>query len=228
MNRIAMIASVVGLSLTSFASAATYNFSTLLGGPAQNTNLGPSQAFTQGSVTITAYGFYTNNTSSSPSSISASATTDTGVAGQRDIFDKFTSGDPAETGIGFAIAEVNHEVNNLGYLLLNVSQIAVGTIVTVDVSSIQSGEMYDVYQGSSSITGPLNLVSTPSMPSNSATYSFTRTGTTQYVAFTAPTGDVLINSLTFASTPEPRFYGILLMGLLGLAGIISRKRRMAQ
>ena len=101
-------------------------------------------------------------------------------------------------------------------------------MVTVAVSSIQTAETYDVYQGSSSKTGPLSLVATPTMPSNSGTYSFLRSGSTQFVAFTAPAGDVLINSVTYSSVPEPRFYGLLLASLLGLAGIVYRKRRVTE
>ena len=116
----------------------------------------------------------------------------------------------------------------LGYLLLDVSQITAGQMITVNISSIQTGETYDVYAGSGAVTGPLSLVGSPSMPSHSGTYSVLRSGTTQFIAFTAPSGDVLINSLTFASTPEPRFYGLLLAGLLGLAGIAYRKRRVTE
>ncbi|MBZ5610364.1 MAG: hypothetical protein LAP38_19045 [Acidobacteriia bacterium] len=40
---------------------------------------------------------------------------------------------------------------------------------------------------------------------------------------------LLLNSITeTSSVPEPRFYGLMLAGLLGIAGIYARKRRTAQ
>jgi hypothetical protein len=69
---------------------------------------------------------------------------------------------------------------------------------------------------------------TPSTPQ----FTFTKTTSgTEWIAIQADCHYLLLDSLTAtpggstSSTPEPRFYGLLLAGLLGVAGTIYRKRQ---
>ena len=54
----------------------------------------------------------------------------------------------------------------------------------------------------------------------------------KYIAIEASSHNVLINTLTTgagpSTVPEPRFYGLLLAGLLGLAGTVYRRRRVTE
>ncbi len=52
----------------------------------------------------------------------------------------------------------------------------------------------------------------------------------EWIAIQADCQYILLNAITetYSKVPEPRFYGLLLVGLIGLAGIYSRRRRAAQ
>ena len=53
------------------------------------------------------------------------------------------------------------------------------------------------------------------------------TSLNDYLAFTASSADVLLGGMTADTTavPEPRFYGLLLIAMLGFAGIVLKNRR---
>lgn len=76
-------------------------------------------------------------------------------------------------------------------------------------------------------TTPLGAIST-----NGTTSQFTITKDTngdEMVAIIADCHYILLDTITGSSTvPEPRFYGILLAGLLGVAGMVYQRRRAAQ
>jgi hypothetical protein len=61
-------------------------------------------------------------------------------------------------------------------------------------------------------------------------FSITKdTAGAEMIAIVADCHYILLDTITGSSTvPEPRFYGILLAGLLGLAGIVYQRRRAAQ
>ncbi len=64
-------------------------------------------------------------------------------------------------------------------------------------------------------------------------FSITKnTSGTEFIAIEADCRYLLLDTITgpgvTAATPEPRFYGLLLAGLLGLAGMVYQKRRAAQ
>ncbi len=62
-------------------------------------------------------------------------------------------------------------------------------------------------------------------------FSLTKnTSGTEFIAIEADCHYLLLDSITGtpSATPEPRFYGLLLAGLLGLAGTVYQRRRAAQ
>jgi hypothetical protein len=62
-------------------------------------------------------------------------------------------------------------------------------------------------------------------------FSITKnTSGTEFIAIEADCHYLLLDSITGtpSATPEPRFYGLLLAGLLGLAGTVYQRRRAAQ
>ena len=70
-----------------------------------------------------------------------------------------------------------------------------------------------------------------STTSSVAQFTITKDTTgTEFIAIEADCHYLLLDSITpgTSSVPEPRFYGLLLAGLLGLAGMAYQKRRAAQ
>ena len=72
-----------------------------------------------------------------------------------------------------------------------------------------------------------------SSPQFSVTTNTTSLNPYEYIAIQADCTYLLLNSITESggggqTTPEPRFYGILLVAMLGLVGIVYRKRRVTE
>ena len=72
--------------------------------------------------------------------------------------------------------------------------------------------------------------SQPNGVSSGQGYQFTFTKTTagnEWIAISADCHYLLLTEMkvTTSTVPEPRFYGLLMAGMLGLAGIYARKRR---
>jgi len=135
------------------------------------------------------------------------------------------------------------------FLLLNLSNIAYGSTISVLLQAGVSGDTFDVYEGGTStptkFSGMTKVNGSPvsvdeggtSMPNGTSTgqgyqLSFTKTtnGTqNQWIAISADCHYLLLDEMkiTTSAVPEPRFYGILLAGMLGLAGVYARKRQAA-
>jgi len=133
-------------------------------------------------------------------------------------------------------------------LIIQVSQNGTGAVASGTTLSflMQEGDVantFNVYTStSSSSTPPTNLSTMNEVHSNlsvgtldggATTPQFSVTTTTtgaspyEYIAIQNDCTYLLLNSITGtpgASTPEPRFYGLLLAGLLGVAGILKRKQ----
>jgi hypothetical protein len=209
MNRISLLA-LVTLGLCSTAGAVTtWNFSS---NPDHSLGVS-SQTYTVGGVTITATGFYNNDSA-------------------RILYDKFTTDvNNNESGLGFTDDSfLNHEIDTNGFVVLDLSSsFFAGKSLSLTITSIQAGESYQWSHGSATHAGQAtdgltlvgsNLISSPLI--------FTGGGANSFIAIEATSHNVLINSLTAAAVPEPRFYGLLLAGLLGFAGIVYRKRRVTE
>ena len=67
------------------------------------------------------------------------------------------------------------------------------------------------------------------VPQFSITTSTDASHPIEWIAIQADCQYILLNAITetYSKVPEPRFYALLLVGLIGLAGIYSRKRRAA-
>ena len=162
-------------------------------------------------MTVTANGFYNSNA-------------------PRILYDKFTNTvTDNESGLGFTDDTFgNHEIDTSGFIVLNLSNaFFAGKTLLLFITSIQSGESYQWYHGSSTnaalATDGLTLVPPPGL--TGSPLIFTGGGANSYIAIEATSNNVLINSLVVSSVPEPRFYSVLLAGMLALAGIVWRRRR---
>jgi len=135
------------------------------------------------------------------------------------------------------------------FLLLDLSNIAQGSTVSLLLQAGVSGDTFDVYAGGTSTptsfggmtkldSSPINVTeggtSQPNGISTGQGYQFSFTKTTagtsnEWIAISADCHYLLLTEMkvtTSTSTvPEPRFYGLLMAGMIGLAGIYARKRR---
>lgn len=110
-----------------------------------------------------------------------------------------------------------------GYYAYNTDTVSV---LYADASTPQNTGSMTVFNNS--VSSPIGGIST-----NGTTPQFTITKNTSGIEFVAIEADchyLLLDTITGTapSTPEPRFYGLLMAGLLGLAGIFFRNRRAVQ
>lgn len=105
---------------SAFASSIVFDFSP---GPAEHV-LGTSNVFTSGLYSLTAYGY--TNPGNSPTA----------------LYQKYTSGNPAETGLGIAADAPDHEIPGQFYVQLDVQSLidAGFTSMTFKLGSLQGGE----------------------------------------------------------------------------------------
>jgi hypothetical protein len=138
--------------------------------------------------------------------------------------------------------------NNNNFLLLELgNDITAGTTVSFLLQAGVSGDTFDIYTGSSTMptsfsgmtkanSSPINIdeggTSQPNgtSPNQPFQYSITKTGSgVEWVAISADCHYLLLDQIqttySYSSVPEPRFYGLLMAGLLGIAAVYARKRR---
>jgi hypothetical protein len=188
--------------------------------PADNHDIGTKATYTQtfnGSpTTITAYGF---NVVGTPG-----ATLVQGTA--RDLYAKNIP--TTDVGLGLATGTAN-EIDRTGYAEFDLSAL-LGKDVSFALSSL-TGDTYDVYNGAS--LSPVALTkccnSTSPYPT-SAPFTFNVDSTNDFIAFIAGVSgqSILVTSVTASNptaTPEPRFYGVLLVGLFGLGLAFQRRAK---
>lgn len=99
---------------------------------------------------------------------------------------------------------------------------------TVDNSSTTAvnPSTMGVAKGTTAVGAIHTDVGSPAWP---AQFTITKdTAGTEWVAIEADCHYLLLDTITATATPEPRFYGLLLAGLLGFAGIFYNKRRAAK
>jgi len=137
---------------------------------------------------------------------------------------------------------------NGNIVLLKLSDFAAGSTLSLLLQAAVTGDSFTIYTYDDSGATPTSLSemtkydpspinvdesgnSKPTTPQvTGLTIAGLSSSTTGWIAIEADCNYLLLDSLT-ASTPgvpEPRFYGLLLAGLLGLAGIGYQKRRAAQ
>ncbi len=216
MTRISFaIAAVITLGLCSVAYATTWSFGGVAPDPGQAVG-GNSLTITAGGISITATGYGNLG----------------GPLAARNLFRKFTTGDPTETGLGFA-DEINHEIDTGGFIVLDLGAAALANqALGLTITSIQSGENYAWYHGNtlntSAAFGGLSLVST-GITTSPLLFTAGTAFNNKYIAIKATSANVLLNTLaTVPAVPEPRFYGLLLAGMLAIGGVVYRRRRVTE
>jgi hypothetical protein len=245
MNRMSLAATLLcGLCITGVANASvTWTFGGNPGlvaqGSAYNTSLG----------TITVYAEQVNG-----SGVLQSIPDSTLCSGTNCLFQTNTSVNPDGTGIGpYNPAEGTSgsfsnqdgiDENNILELELG-SNIANGTtlsfllqsgyyaygadtvsVYTSNTSTVQNLGSMSIFKNS--VASPIGGISTTG---TTPQFTITKdTSGTEFVAIAADCHYLLLDTITGTapSAPEPRFYGVLLVGLLGFVGIFVRNRRAAQ
>lgn len=127
-----------------------------------------------------------------------------------------------EMGLGISGDEQN-EIDNDDFVQLDFLNVPVHALGTFTIESVQGGESFDVWNSgvNGSLAGAVLLGSASGGSSDSVTVTLD-TGTLQFVDITAPTGNVLLNSVNLP-TPEPSTYLMMGTGLLMLGLFMRRK-----
>jgi hypothetical protein len=155
----------------------------------------------------------------------------------------------AQDGLTDTVHDAPAGTNN--FIMLNLgSNIAAGTTISFLLQAGVSGDTFDVYTQSGATTptklggtgGMVKMDSTPikvdetgSILSNGSSqptkpqFSIVKTAGVEWVAISADCHYLLLDSITGtpSAVPEPRFYGLLMAGMLGLAAVYARKRQAA-
>jgi hypothetical protein len=243
------------LSLASVASATTYvwSFGSNPKTVADNTNY----SGTNSGGTITVFSEQVTNGPGGGTFFSTNDSTINGLFSTNDsVFDEgigIAPYDPAENGVGSAFStqdgitdSANGSSTKGNILVLELgADIKAGTTLQFLIQA-GSGASTDVVSDYWQDGGTQNLTSGSSLHLNGTTTAgeISTNGTTpqsqltltknvggiEFVAIEADCHYILLDTVTgtSAATPEPRFYGLLLAGLLGLAGTLYQRRRAAQ
>lgn len=236
---------ILGLALLlatpSWAGSVTFDFNTFSPSPSGpftttsvNTDLGASTIYfqsTDGSSVLNGFSIFCS------SGCVASTFTANGIGSTSpDLFYKSTVGDPAETGLGLSAStspngnpgtgDSDNEIGGNYAVIFSLPPTGISapySTVSV-VGSVQSGEQFVVdglfHSGSgatlfSETGGNMDVALLPGADG----YPFLGISTTS--------GDVLINSITFSTVPEPATWALFGTALLMLLGYVARRRRLA-
>jgi hypothetical protein len=183
--------------------------------------LGTEQDYTSDGYLLKAYGFN--------STLHSGPTLNLGTA--TDLYAKYTSGDPGETGLGIASDPTHdHEITTTTTVKVDMSALSAANgdaPVTFTIGSVQSGEGFDIFGGSS---GPGSFLGSVTGSGGTDVYTFTATsaqvassGGVFYV--TATDNNVLLNTISTASVPEPSSIILTMTGLAMVAGLGRLRRR---
>lgn len=153
-------------------------------------------------------------------------------AGGRNLFGKFTSGDPSETGLGIN-DRTSNEIQVGDYIQLDVENLQLNgfTDMTMYIGSVQgdssSGEGFKIW-GSNTL-GTLGTELTHVRGGDVDSYIIGDITNYRYFSVQGTdTGDVLIRNGLKANRspiPEPAFYQMSALLLLGGAGVMRMRRR---
>jgi hypothetical protein len=195
-SKLALLVLVVGLFSVApvFAdSSDSFTFTSTLG------NIGTSDTFTSGGVSLTLTGY------SAPGVTSDLSAKNEG---------------PTEFGVGMA-SGTDHEIAGSLTLQVDLQQILAlhPSSITLGISSLQAGETYQIW-GSNTAGTPGTLLA-----SNQSGTTFNLTNDQfRFITISSPNASVLLDGLvatvpSSTSTPEPSSAALLLVGLAGLAGV---------
>ncbi len=230
MNQNYTIATIalIGLTFASASKAATFtwNFDTP---PNVSEPSGTVYKDLTNTYSLTAYGYTTANTPGTPN---LGDTWNTGAKSSKDLYDKRTSGDISETGLGLDVGG-DHEIGVKAFIQLDVSDLKLHNLsnLTMFISSIQQNEGFYLWGSNTQGTAGTLLksyVNTSGASANETqTFVVPSYSTYRYFSVSADGGDVLIrNGLTASTTPEPG--SVALVAGLGISGVslLMRKRRL--
>lgn len=185
-----------------WATSITFNFNSPTG------DLGTSESYTAGGITITAYGYFSN----------FSAT---------NLYGKNDGGD--EVGLGLKY-ESNHEIPTNGFVQLDLQNLwnADPTALSMAIGSVQSGEGWKIYGSNTLGSRGTSLITSGTTDYPNTFNLSTSIDSYRYISVQASCGDVLISTLTANipnQIPEPGSMFLMGSGLIGMAGAIRRKLR---
>ncbi len=208
---------------------------TLPGSANQNQNLGTMKAFTSqsGGYNLTAYGYEVSPANSSTSTTLTLTTT-------TDLYGK--SSGTGETGVGiYGTTDNEIGVHHAVALDLSSSYLNANGDVTITIGSVQKNEGFAVFGGTlpggSFPSSPYKLTDyigqvVNNTSSSTVQYTFTVTPSEMEAAHdvlyvSAVSGNVVIESVSIASVPEPGTITMLLTGLASVTGLGWYRRRKA-
>ena len=212
-NKYLMALTAMGLALATQANA-TITFNFLENG--NNKHLLSTTNFTESGVTLTASGFRTNGAAA-------------------DLYSKYTSGDPGETGLGMNTDLGNdHEIDVQHFIQLTLPTTPVYSLTSIMLGSVQNGESAKIYWTTTSgtLTGA-TLLDTIMNADGSFVIPFAYSAS-GYLDITAGAANVLLESATFDVTPtqysgvpEPSTYvaGALMLLPFGYSTIRAMRNR---
>jgi len=174
------------------ATSETFNFQENDSPANTSTTLGVTSIFTEGGVSITASGF---DTSGNPS----------------DLFAKFTSGDPTETGLGMAtdtFGPTDHEIDTVHFVQLDLSILKPAASCILTISSIQSIEGANVYATTTAgtLAGATLIPPSPLLGSGGAVQTIDITAAVNagdFIDVQSASGNILIETLTATQANPP-------------------------
>lgn len=170
-----------------------------------NVNLGPTSTFTESGFSLTASGFLT-------------------AGGTTDLFAKFTSGDPSETGLGTFIDSLDHEILTTNFIQLTLPTTPPSNFTMILLGSVQAGESAQVYftTTAGSLTGA-TLLGTLNADGSFAIPMANQVG---FIDITAGSGNVLLAGATIVPTVPDGGTTAILLGV-ALSGLALIRRKLA-
>ena len=191
-------------ALATQANAVTFDFQS----SGSNLNLGTTETFTVGGISLTASGFLTNGTPT-------------------DLFAKFTLGNPSETGLGTTHdPSGQNEIVTDDFVQLTLPTTPPSNFSMVLLASVQGGESAKVYFTTTpgTLTGA-TLIGTITNADGSVTIpAGDQTG---FIDITAGAVNILLASATI-STPDSgsavALLGIALAGIEGVRRVLRARR----
>ncbi len=187
-----------------------------------NGRKGTEQDYTAGTYTIKTYGYNSTYTASPKTLTLGSATR---------LYAKYTAGDPGETGLGINSDPTgNHEITTNTSVKLDMTSVLSAnpnSSVTFTIGSVQSGEGFAIFGGS---TSPSDFIYQKTGSGSTTVYEYTITAAQAAAAgdvfyVTATHNNVLINTVDVAAVPEPSSAILSIMGLGFLGGVRWLRKR---
>jgi hypothetical protein len=151
------------------------------------------------------------------------------ATGGVDLWEKVTSGDPTETGLGLANDADNHEILPGSFIQLSIPPTGVaGVVLTlVMATSIQAGETVEVTFGDASgVLGSTVLLPGPLTGTGTSSYTIPPSSH-PFIDITALSGNVLVDAavITTPTVPDGGTTILLLGGVSTILGLCRSAKK---